>query len=202
MLSDFVSILEKIDLEEVTDLDKRCLQILFYLLLNSDNTFNHNQLMRNLNEFGFNFQDPTYSRHLNHLEDKKYIIREKNHTTTISLNIVSIESKSKLKNAVKISLDYLNLYKEEASDLNNEELFKILKQYCMEKVSSQFLIKLKHINKSIPENQFHIGYLWSTLLYDYLIELYLDEVRKRGNETVIEQLDLYYKDGKKNSKNQ
>ncbi|MHA1789888.1 MAG: hypothetical protein ACTSXT_11785 [Candidatus Helarchaeota archaeon] len=66
----------------------------------------------------------------------------------------------------------------------------------MEKVSNQFLLKLKHIDGSISDDVFNIGYLWLTTLYDYIIELYLDEVRKRGNETVIELLDLYYKDGK------
>ena len=196
MLSILESIHEKIDLKEVTDLDDKCLQILFYLLLHSDSTFNHNQLMRNLNDFGLSFQEPTYSRHLNHLEEKEYIIREKRHTTTIYLNAVSIESKKKLKDAVDVSLNYINIYKEDASELDNKELFKILKQYCMEKVSGQVLLKLKHINKTVPENQFHLGYLWVTLLYDYLIELYLDEVRKRGDETVTELLDLYYKDGK------
>lgn len=97
---------------------------------------------------------------------------------------------------VQISLNYLDQYKEDASDLDDKELFVILKKDCMEKVSSQFLLKLKLINKSVPENQFELGYLWVTLLYDYFIELYLDEVRKRGDETVIEILDYYYKDGK------
>jgi len=196
MLSDFVSILQKIDLEEITDLDEKCIQILFFLLVKPDTTFNHNQLMRKLHEFGFHFQEPTYSRHLTHLEEKEYIIRERGNVTNISLNVESIESKKKLRNAVQISLKYLDQYKEDASDLDNKELFVILKKYCMEKVSSQFLLKLKLINKSVPENQFELGYLWVTLLYDYLIELYLDEVRKRGDETVIEILDYYYKDGK------
>ena len=198
MLSDFLSITEKIDLEEVTDLDEKCLQILFFLLAHPDTTYNHNQLKRKLNEYGFNFQESAYSNHLAHLEEKEYIRRKRNKVTIISLNVESIESKTKLRDAVKISLDYINQYKEEASDLDNNELFLILKKYCMEKASSQFLIKLRLIDKSIPENEFRIGYLWITLLYDFLIELYLDEVRKRGNETVIEILNLYYKDGKEN----
>ncbi|MHA1410210.1 MAG: hypothetical protein ACTSQY_07905 [Candidatus Odinarchaeia archaeon] len=118
--------------------------------------------------------------------------------TKISLNVDNIENRKKIQNAVKISIDYINQYKEDAAFLDNEELFNILKQYCMEKASGQFLLKLRLINKAIPENEFNIGYLWVTLLYDYLIELYLDEVRKRGNETVIEILDMYYKDGKNN----
>lgn len=92
--------------------------------------------------FGFNLQEPTYTRHLTHLEEKEYIIRERGNFTNISLNVESIESKTKLRNAVQISLDYLDQYKEDASELDNKELFEILKKYCMEKVSSQFLLKL------------------------------------------------------------
>jgi len=99
--------------------------------------------------------------------------------------------------AVDMTFKLIKQYKEdEASDLENDELFRILKQYCMEKASSQFLLKLKLINKSVPENEFQGGYLWFTMLYDFLIESYLDIVRKRGDQTVIELLDMYYKDGR------
>ena len=196
MLSDLISILQKVDLEEVTDLDDKCIRILFYLLVNSEKTFNHNQLNRKLNDFGFYIPEPTFSRHLDHLEEKEYIIRDRGNRTDISLNVTSIESKTKLMNAVDLTFKLFEQYKEdEASDLENDELFRILKQYCMEKVSCQFLLKLKLINKSVPENEFQGSYLWCTMLYDFLIESYLDIVRERGDQTIIELLDMYYKDG-------
>ena len=66
----------------------------------------------------------------------------------------------------------------------------------MEKSSGQFLLKLRLTNKSIPENEFKLGYLWVTMLYDFLIDSYLDTVRKRGDPTSIELLNMYYQDGK------
>jgi hypothetical protein len=176
MLSSLLSISEEYNIQELIDLDDKCIQILLFLLLHIDQTFNHNQLKRNLNDYGLNFQEPTYSRHLNHLEEKKYIIRIRNHTTTIKVNVNTFEHKSKIKKATEVTINKLNDIKESIKKYNTIELFNKTKQCYMEKASASFLIKLRYVNKSIQENEYHFGYLWINILYEYLSDIYVKEM--------------------------
>ena len=193
MLSDLLSILEKVDLEDVTGLDDKCIQIMFFLLVNPETVYNHNQLLKEVNKFGFSMSGPTFTDHLDHLEEAEYIVRDRfADRTDIYVNVTDLESKKKLMAAVDLTLDLSRQYKEEASDFDTRELFEIMKLYSMQKVSSQFLLRLKLVNGSVSEEQFNIRYTWSTLLYDFLLDSYLDDVLKRGDQTVIELLDMYY----------
>lgn len=63
----------------------------------------------------------------------------------------------------------------------------------MEKASASLLIKLRYINNSIPENEFHIGYLWFNTLYEFLTDIYIMELGQRGPEAITEVINLYYK---------
>lgn len=193
MLSELLSIAKKLDVQEITGLDERCMQILFFLLLNIDREFNHNQLRNELNNVRLSFHEPTYSRHLDHLEERRLIKRTRNHTTTIKLNIDNLDQKLKVKKAIQMSMDKLNEVRNNLKSFTPSEIFDELKKNYIEKGSASLLIKLRYINNSIPENEFHIGYLWINLLYEFLIDIYIDEIKVRGQKTITEILNLYYK---------
>jgi len=193
LLIDFKKISNDLDIQEYLDLDERCIQILIFLLLHLDTNFTHNLLKRRLNDFGFNFQEPTYSRHLNHLEEKGVIERIRNHTTTIRLNLESLDEKIRAEKAVSISIELFDRVKKGIKEYSVEEIFEDLKKLYIEKGSASLALKLGHMSKKLSLKELQVGYTWINIIYEYVIDMYLEEVERKGLEAIAELTYLYRK---------
>ena len=72
---------------KILGLDEICLKMLTFMVMSDTKDFSHNQLRKALDEFGYTIREPTFSRHLKHLEEKDIITRMKtDYKTIIKIN--------------------------------------------------------------------------------------------------------------------
>lgn len=196
MLSIISNIPKKEEIRRIIGLDDRCFEILTYLVLNREEKFSHNKLRITLNYQGFSIPEPTFSRHLDHLEEKNLIIRERSkHKTSIRLNDEELFVKFLNKDFENILNEYSDII-EKAEELSNVEIYEKIKWYSINKAYRSLYIQLQTLLDQEKKGSMNIMFKWINLTHDNIIKLYLDELENRNINDKIEVLNLLLKDGK------
>jgi hypothetical protein len=195
MLSSLESILDIKNILKQTDLDEKCAQILLFLLFAEKDEFSHNQLRKILNDNGLPFLEPTFTKHLDHLEKRRIITRDKSKRskTVIRLNIENLDQELGLKKEVKLVSDHLKKIEGNLSGLDVKEIYEELKHLHIENASQSLFLKLCLLNNQLKDDEF---FLLNSLFYTYYewqISLYLEELKKRSLPERLEALNLYLK---------
>ena len=155
-----------------------------------------NRLRKILNDHGFTIREPTFSRHLDHLEKKKLIVRDRSkHKTAIRLINEDLFVKFLNKDFENILNEYSDII-ENAKELSHEEIYEKLKWYSINKAYRSLYIQLQSILNQEKKGAMDIMLKWINLTHDNIINLYLSELENRIINEKIEVMNLLLKDGK------
>ena len=190
MLSTFPNF-SKAQILKILDLDERCFKILSFMALREYEEFNHNQLRDALNESGFSIPEPTFSNHLDHLEEKNIITRKRTHYKTfIKLNEESLIPIFLKEDFTKVIGDYMDKI-EKAEELSTEKLYEELKWYAIDQAYKSLYLRISNLLTSSNEAEKKQYYKWFNILYDNIIEAYIEELKRRGKREIIKLLNLH-----------
>ena len=176
---------------KILDLDKTCFEILSFMALGGDEEFSHNQLRKALNKFGFSIREPTFTRHLKHLEEKNIITRTKtDYKTIIKLNKKSLTSLFNQKDFTKVINDCMDKI-EKAKKLTSKELYEELKRYAIDQAYKSLYIKISNLLTSSHEAEKKLYYKWLNILYDNIIDAFIEELNRRGINEIVKVLHMH-----------
>lgn len=191
MISKLPTIHNKEEFLKTLDLDEFCFKILTYMLVSNDEEFSHNQLRKELDKPPFSMREPTFSNHLKHLENKKIITRDKSsYKTKIRLNekgLFLISRKKEFKKMIKDYSDAINNSKK----LSTDEIYQKLERYSIDKVYKSLYIKLTTLLDPTKELEKIILYKWINVTHDNVIDIYLNELTRRGTDDINKVLEIH-----------
>lgn len=179
MLSSLPNISQS-ELLKLLGLDETCFKILTYMTLSEAEQFSHNQLRNDMKNEKMEIKEPTFSRHLDHLEKKNVIIRKKtDYKTEIRLNekgIIPLIIQEPFKPFINNYQDKLD----SISKLSTEKLYEELKNNAIQQAYKSLYLRLSNSLDSKREGEKKLLFRWFNLVYDNLIEAYIDELKSRG----------------------
>lgn len=190
MLSDVLSTFKNKNILKLTGLDEKCQKILMFLLFSDQSEFGHNELRRAVDSFGFPIPEPTFTAHLNHLEEKKIISRiQSENKTIIKLQIVDLHEKLALNtafNGLSRKFDELKLKNRKMSV---REIYENLRWLYIDKAYMSLAFELMFLN-----NQMDKGLLNATLsvietFYGMLADTYFEIL---GERSLIEKNEILH----------
>jgi len=198
MLNSLISIAQSEDIQEITGLNEKQIQIIFFLIFDPDKEHSFIKLRKSLSDFGFSFTDPTLSRNLKVLEEKHLIIWDRapnlryDKRSEIKLIVEDIEHRIEMRKQIEKALTQLDKAKKDAQYMNEKEIFEQLVEYSKLQSSASLYLQLLHVNETITEDMFNVGYAWINLFCAFMINIYIEEIKNRGKKSITEILHLYY----------
>jgi len=205
MLSKLVSISQEEDLQEVTELTEKQLQLLFFLLFSPDYEYSFLELKRKIyDELSLSFSDRTLSRSLEKLEERQLVTWERakklryDKRSKIKLNGLDMEKKLGIQKQVEKVYSEFEKVKEEAQDMNEEDICFELIEIAKKQAGASLYLKLLEAQGVFDEEQASIGYYLNYVFSEITQNLYLDIIIERGTKSVIEVTHYFLNSGTEN----
>lgn len=193
MLSKLVSIAQEEDLQEVTGLTEKQLQLLFFLIFSPDYEFSFLELKRKIfNELKISFSDRTLSRSLEKLEERQLVTWERakklryDKRSKIKLNGVDIEQKLGMQKQVEKVYNEFEKVKQKAQDMSEEQICIELIEIAKKQAGASLYLKLLEAQGVFDEKQASIGYYLNYVFSEVTQNLYIDVAVDRGKKSLIE----------------
>lgn len=191
MISKLPKILDKTQFLKIIDLDEICFNILTFMVLIGEEEWSHNYLRKSLENNGFSIREPTFSNHLKHLEEKNIITRNRTGYKTIikvqDEELIPIIHHESFKNIIDEYEDTI----ENAKKMTTEEIYKKLERNSIDKVYKALYIKLMNLLDPTQEAEKMILYKWINHTHDNIIDIYLNELRRRGPDDIKKVLNVH-----------
>jgi len=172
--------------------------MLLFLIFDPNQEYGYGELKRGMKGVGFDLTDSQLSNSLRKLRDKKLILHEKedelrrNKPSRIRIIIEDIQYKLELQKQIDKAIDEIQTVVTDSKEMSEAEIFEELKRYSILRASTSLYLKLLRINETFNEDAFVVGSLWTGLLYECMIDLYIEEIERRGKKSITEILHLYY----------
>lgn len=198
MLSKLASIAQNSDIKKITGLDENSLKMLLFLIYDPNQEYSYGELGRRMKDFGFDLTDSQLSDSLKKLREKNLILHERegelrrNKPSSIRIIIEDIQHKLELQKQIDKGIEEIEAVVTDSKEMSEAEIFEELKRYKILQASTSLYLKLLRINDTLNEDAFIVGSLWTGLFYEYIVDLYLEEIEKRGRKSITEILHLYY----------
>jgi DNA-binding HxlR family transcriptional regulator len=161
------------------------------MVLSGDDEWSHNQLRKSLEYSGLSIREPTFTNHLKHLEEKKVITRNRTgYKTIIKVREEGLLPIIRHKEFKKIIDEYEDTIKN-AKKLSTEEIYYKLERNSIDKVYKSLYIKLLNLLDPSQEAEKMILYKWINHTHDNIIDIYLNELRKRGPDNINQVLEIH-----------
>lgn len=197
MLSKLASIAQSSDIKKITGLDENSLKMLLFLIYDPNQEYSYGELGRRMKDFGFDLTDSQLSDSLNVLNEKKLILHEKGELrrdkpSRIRIIIEDIQHKLEIQKQIDKGIEEIETVVIDSKEMSEAEIFEELKRYKILQASTSLYLKLLRINGTLNEDAFIVGSLWTGLFYEYIVDLYLEEIERRGRKAITEILHLYY----------
>lgn len=202
MLDKLVSIAKSEDLQELTELNEKQLQIIFFLLFNQEKEFSFGELKRRIfNDLSISFTDSTLSRNLKKLEKRQLITWERakklryDQRSKITFIIDDIEQKLEVQRQIEKAYLEFEKVRKEAQSMNEKDTAYELIDIIKKQAGASLYLRLLLAQDILNETQFSIGFLWINLFYEKIQELYIEVAKERGKKSVEDVTHYFLQSG-------
>jgi hypothetical protein len=202
MLSKLASIAKREDLQLVTGLTERQMQLLFFLLFSPEEEYSYGKLKKQIKyELKISFNDKTLSRSLSKLEEKQVItwIRaekfQRNESSTIRLNEVGSGEKLGVQKQAREMLREYESVKRKAKSMSEKDITSELIEIAKKQAGASLFLRLRHAQGTFDEEQTGVGLMLSQVFFDSIQDLYIDEIKGRDMKSMRNVLDYFLNSG-------
>jgi len=75
--------------------------------------------------------------------------------------------------------------------MHEKDIFEQLVEYSKLQSAASLYLQLLHVNETITEEMLNIGYSWINLFCIFMINTYIEEIKKRDKKSITEILHLF-----------
>jgi len=202
MLSKLVEIAKRGDLQEITGLTTRQMQLLFFLLFSSEDEFSFGQLRKQIDRvLKISFNEKTLSRSLGKLEEKQVItwIRadkfQRNESSTIRLNELGSGDKLGVQRQTREMFREYESLMQSAKRMSEKAITDALIEAAKNQAGASLYLRLLHARNTFDEEKTAFGLILNQVFYDSIQDVYIEEIRGRDAKSMRDVLHYFLNSG-------
>lgn len=201
MLDKLIEIAKNVDLQDITGLTDKQIQLTFFLIYTEGMEFSFGELKRGLNDLSLSFTDSTLSRNLKKLEEKQVIVWDRaeklrfDRRSKIRLKMEGLDRKLGLQKEVeKMYYEFVKAIND-AKELDEQAITDELIKIAKDQAGGSLFLKFWWAQGVIDDSQFGLFYMWFNMFCEKKQDIYMEVIKERGKKSLENVMHFFLQSG-------